>query len=62
MTTTVTINAHCASNKEVVVKIHDHLAAADVESFTLQDGEKADRVVYEGREISVMEAIKAESN
>jgi phosphoribosylpyrophosphate synthetase len=62
MTTTVTINAHCASNKEVSVKIHDHVAGADVEIFTLQDGEKADRIVYEGREISVLEVIKAESN
>jgi hypothetical protein len=61
MTTTVTINAHCASNKEVVVVIHDHVADAVVETFTLQDGAKADRVVFEGREISVMEVVKAES-
>lgn len=58
MTTTVTIHAHCADNKEVVVKITDRAAQADIESFAMQDGEKADRVVFDDREITVRESLK----
>ena len=56
MTTTVTIAAHCADTKEVEVKITD--TDADTEAFTLQDGETAERVVYDGREINVKEIEK----
>ena len=61
MTTTVIIKAHCAENKEVKVAIKDDSSGmwADVENFTLQDGEIAERCVYEGREISVREVLKA---
>lgn len=58
MTTIVTINAHCASDKQVVVKRTDHTNGVDVETFTLQDGEKADRVVFDGLDISVREVLK----
>lgn len=56
MTTTVTIAAHLSSEKEVRVKISDN--GSTVEEFALQDGEKADRHVYDGREISVQEVVK----
>lgn len=56
MTTTVTIAAHHSSNKEVQVKISDH--GNTVEQFALQDGETAERYVYDGREISVKEVEK----
>lgn len=59
MTTSVIVQAHCASNKEVHVVITDVAAAGEVvEEFKLQDGETATRVVYEGRAISVFEAVK----
>jgi len=56
MTTTVTIAAHHSSEKEVRVKITDN--GSTVEEFALQDGEKAERYVYDGREISVQEVTK----
>jgi archaellum component FlaF (FlaF/FlaG flagellin family) len=56
MTTTVTIAAHHSAEKEVLVKITDN--GSTVEEFSLQDGEKAERYVYDGREISVQEVTK----
>ena len=58
MTTTVTIHAHCADTKQVAVKITDKASQVYVESFILQDGEKADRVVFDDREITVREELK----
>lgn len=55
MTTTVTIEAHHASNKRVSVAITDN--GIPVEEFTLNDGETAQRHVYDGREISVKEVL-----
>lgn len=55
MTTEVTILAHCSAEKEVRVKITDN---GTTEEFTLQDGGKAKRFLYEGREISVQEVEK----
>lgn len=55
MTTTVTIDAHCASDKEVIVVI---TGEGDDENFTLQDGESDSRVVYDDREIHVKEVTK----
>ena len=58
MTTTVKIEAHCASNKEVQVAVSD-LASGNVnEAFTLQDGESTSRVVYDDLTISVRETVK----
>jgi hypothetical protein len=56
MTTNVVVTAHCAATKEVKVTITD--PTAETEHFVLQDGESADRVVYDGREISVKEVEK----
>ena len=58
MTTTVIIRAHCGGNKEVRVAINDNVTGSEVENFRLQDGEKAERSVYDGREISVTEILK----
>lgn len=56
MTTTVTIAAHLSTEKEVRVKITDN--GNTVEEFALQDGEKAECYVYDGREINVQEVVK----
>lgn len=56
MTTTVTIAAHLSTEKEVRVKLTDN--GSTTEEFALQDGEKAERYVYDGREISVQEVAK----
>ncbi len=56
MTTTVTIAAHLSTEKEVRVKITEN--GSTVEEFALQDGEKVERYVYDGRKISVHETTK----
>lgn len=56
MTTTVTISAHVSSDKEVRANIID--GDAVVEAFVLQDGETAERCIYDGRKIEVREAVK----
>lgn len=55
MTTTVKINAHCDSSKEVKVSITGEHTG---ENFTLQDGEAAERVVYDDMELTVREVVK----
>ena len=56
MSTSVTIHAQLPSGKEVRVKIVEN--GNTVEEFTLQDGERAIRYLRDGREISVLEAMK----
>ena len=56
MTTTVTIEAHLANSKEVEVKVFD--GPKTIEEFTLQDGERAFRYVYDNRSVSVREIEK----
>lgn len=56
MTTTVTIRACVSPEKQVQVKITDN--GSTVEEFSLQNGETAERYAYDGREISVREAVK----
>jgi hypothetical protein len=58
MTTTVKIEAHHSTDKQVRVRIYDTQATSIVEEFTLQDGEKAERYVYDGRMIQVHEENK----
>lgn len=59
MTTTVKIEAHCASDKEVLVTVAGNYDI-DIESFKLQNGEVAERFVYDERNICVRE-VKKES-
>ena len=54
MTTNVTVNAHCGSNKEVLITRTD---SADV---VIQDGEKYDHVVYDDVVITVKEVLKSQ--
>lgn len=55
MTTTVTINAHCGVDKEVLVTISEN----DTEEIVkMQDGEQCPFYVYGGKVISVQEVIK----
>jgi len=56
MTTNVSINANCAKTKEVSVSIYDDKEI--LECLTLQDGETAERVVYDKRIIEVCEVEK----
>ncbi len=58
MTTTVIIKAHLSTTKEVRVTINDNVSGTKLEEFTLQDGETAERYVYDGREINVLEVTK----
>ncbi len=63
MTTNVTINARCDSEKkQVQVTITDPSKGLGyfhaVEEFILQDGESAERAVWDGRVIHVLEVEK----
>lgn len=58
MTTTVKIYAHCSSDKEVHVLVYDAVTGEPHEKFVLQDGEQAERVVYDNRVIKTNEALK----
>lgn len=53
MTTTVTIKAHCAKNKQVSVIISK--GDSVVENHLIQDGEERSYVVYDDRRIAVYE-------
>ena len=57
MTTTIQILAHLASTKEVKVTIHG-TGGIVIEELTLQDGEKAERYVYDDRQITIKETEK----
>lgn len=57
MTTTVKIEAHCASSKEVKVDISDDSGGL-AETRTLQDGEKIEVHAYDARRITVYEREK----
>lgn len=59
MTTTVKVSAHCSDDKEVQVAIADSVSGNVRENFILQNGETADRVVYDDLVISVLERKKA---
>lgn len=58
MTTTVKVEAHCSSDKQVLVTIKNLVTGEIHESFVLQDGEKADRVVYDDRQLLTNEVLK----
>lgn len=53
MTSKVTIEAHCAPNKEVEVSVLD--GGARVERVALTNGEKAERYVFDDRVVLVQE-------
>ena len=58
MTTTIKISAHCSEDKEVVIEIVDKASGKQVELLRMNDGDVADRVVFDGRELTVKEVLK----
>lgn len=56
MTTTVKVSAHCSSSKEVEIVLTD--GPTEIEKVVIQDGQTAERYVYDGRSISVQEVEK----
>lgn len=58
MTTTVTIDAHCPPDKEVLVTILDGETEAVIEEFILQDDESDSRYIFDSREIRISEITK----
>lgn len=55
MTTTVTVQAHCGGDTEVLVTVSDKEGTED---FTLQDGESTECHAYDERLIQVKERLK----
>lgn len=58
MTSQVKVSAHCASNKEVVVRVFNVHTQELIEEFTLQDGESREVVVYDDRGVLTHERVK----
>lgn len=61
MKTTVIVRAHCSASKQVNALIVDQLKNGGyevTEDLVLQDGESAERVVFDGRVISIQELEK----
>lgn len=60
MTTTVKVTACCADDTEVVFGISSVPVSRElIEAVTLQNGESAEKYVYEGRVAVVLERKKA---
>lgn len=59
MTTTVVVHAHCGDGIEVRITTYESLKK--LETLTIQDGETADRVVFDDRRIIVSEVYKKDS-
>lgn len=60
MTTQVTVKACCSSEKQVELKITE--GESLVEQLILNDGDEAERFVYDDRVISVKETLKERQN
>lgn len=58
MTTSIRIQAHCSPDKEVIVEIVDKGTDKQVELIRLNDGDVADRCVFDDRELTVKEVLK----
>lgn len=58
MTTSIKVSAHCSADKEVQISISDQASGNVRENIILQDGETADRVVYDDLVICVLERKK----
>lgn len=60
MTTNVTVEAHCAKEKQVAISIkqnRDGGGASPEQTIIIQDGEKWQGVVYDSRSIAVCEVV-----
>jgi hypothetical protein len=59
MTTTVTIEAHCTPDIEVHVIVNMHAGYSGEEHLVLQNGDTAERCVYDTRSITIYELAKS---
>ena len=58
MTTTVTIEAHCTSDKQVRIAIKDSVTGGEKPTVVIQDKEKYSCVVYDNWHVDVAEELK----
>jgi hypothetical protein len=58
MTSQVKVSAHCASNKEVAVKVFNVVTNETIEEFALQDGESREVTIYDDRAVTSYERVK----
>ena len=58
MTTTVTVEAHCSGDKEVIVRVMDIGTDECTREVIIQNGEKAVEYAYDSRIITVHEVLK----
>lgn len=57
MTSSVKISAHCADNKEVVVRLFDADQNAIVEEVILKNGESKEILIYDNRAVTTHERL-----
>jgi O-glycosyl hydrolase len=58
MTSQVKVSAHCATNKEVVIKVFNVANDSLIEEFVLQDGESREVLIYDDRAVATHERVK----
>lgn len=58
MTSQVKVSAHCADNKEVVVRVFNVATDQGIEEFTLQNGESREVLIYDDRAVATHERVK----
>jgi len=58
MTSSVKVTAHCGPNKEVVFSIREAEGHPDTSVTVLQDGESAEKYIYDGRIAYALERVK----
>jgi len=61
MTSQVKVDAHCADNKEVVVKVFNVANDSLIEEFVLQNGESREVLIYDDRAVATYERLKEEA-
>jgi hypothetical protein len=59
MTSSVKVAAHCANNKEVVVRVFNTETGVAIEEHVLQDGEATEIMIYDARAVTSNERVKA---
>jgi len=58
MTSQVKTSAHCASNKEVVVRVTNIVTGEQIEEYVLQNGESRELAVWDDRAVTSFERLK----
>lgn len=62
MTSVIKVAAHCSAEKEVVVKVFDAISHEVKEEVVLQDGQTAEKHVYDNLIVTATERLRVETD